>query len=640
MKKKFICLFLALVMVLSLAMPALAAGEEIPASPAEAAVDVYEAPETPAEEEASPAQEPVDEPEAAAALSGWCGDSASWSVSGNTLTIYGYESTYDYPRNGSIRPPWQNIGTPIYTVIVKSGIVRLGAGSFAGMPITKVSLPNTLTIIDEDVFYGCRNLKSISVPQSVGRINSGAFASCPNLTSIMIYNKNCLFETNFLYDSPNAVVYGYPGSTAQNFTEYHGIPFKYLPGWYSENGSWYYYSSSGEMLTNAWVQDGGKWYWLGANGRMATGRQSIYGKYYIFNSSGVMQTGWAAYGGNWYYCGSDGAAVVNDWRKLGGKWYWFNKDGIMASNGRKYINGTWYCFDASGAMRTGWVADGAAWYYYTGSGAMATGWLKDGRTWYYLDPVTGAMVRNTTLTIGGKDYMFNASGAMYTGWISLGGGDYYYADGSGALLKNSWIKSGKYWYWLKADGLMARNETLTIGGVKYTFNDGGAWTNTGAGASSTTNEQYRAIVQNAASYFPGLEDDPYVTGYKYALVQMDPGDSTKTLLLAVEEGGLLNIYLYRYEPSTGKMLHPKDMLSTGVAPIGGFRGTLGMCADGYGLISTTWNGMNGLASIERVTMSGSSLRFDEVWTGRIDQAPDYGGREIVWHSTGDLSALS
>jgi len=42
---------------------------------------------------------------------------------------------------------------------------------------------------------------------------------------------------------------------------------------------------------------------------------------------------------------------------------------------------------------------------------MKTGWLKDGGYWYYFQD-SGAMAVSTTLTIDGVRYSFDASGHM------------------------------------------------------------------------------------------------------------------------------------------------------------------------------------------------------------------------------------
>jgi hypothetical protein len=46
---------------------------------------------------------------------------------------------------------------------------------------------------------------------------------------------------------------------------------------------------------------------------------------------------------------------------------------------------------------------------------MTTGWIQLSGVYYYLDPSTGKMAANTTLTIDGKSYSFASNGAYQNG---------------------------------------------------------------------------------------------------------------------------------------------------------------------------------------------------------------------------------
>ena len=47
-------------------------------------------------------------------------------------------------------------------------------------------IPQGVTKIEYEAFYGCENLTSIVIPDSVTTIGSWAFWDCKNLTSIVI----------------------------------------------------------------------------------------------------------------------------------------------------------------------------------------------------------------------------------------------------------------------------------------------------------------------------------------------------------------------------------------------------------------------------------------------------------------------
>ena len=53
---------------------------------------------------------------------------------------------------------------------------------------TNYSIPNSVTNIGDNAFYGCQSLTNIKIPNSVTNIGDRAFASCSSLTSINIPN--------------------------------------------------------------------------------------------------------------------------------------------------------------------------------------------------------------------------------------------------------------------------------------------------------------------------------------------------------------------------------------------------------------------------------------------------------------------
>ena len=224
--------------------------------------------------------------------------------------------------------------------------------------------------------------------------------------------------------------------------------WRHTSGWSkNDEGKWNYFDEDGQLHTG-WLEDGGATYYLDDDGVMLTGWQEIDGETYCFNPGGSMKTGWKKIDGAWYYFGSDGkmqtgfvqtygnsyymdenGRMQTGWQKLDGKWYFFNKDSGAMALRWKEIDGKWYYFGEDGIMRTGWQEINGKWYYLQSSGAMKTGWLKYNNRWYY----------------------FVESGAMKTGWL----------------------KDGGYWYYFMESGAMAVSTTLTIDGVKYSFDASG-----------------------------------------------------------------------------------------------------------------------------------------------------------------------
>ena len=184
--------------------------------------------------------------------------------------------------------------------------------------------------------------------------------------------------------------------------------------WHNDGGRWRF-GADGKYLTG-WFSVGGVWYWGDSEGYTVTGWQVINWRWYYFDASTAMQTGWRQIDGAWYYLGSSGAMGFG-WAKDGGAWYHLGASGRM-DTGWILDGWSWYYLDpASGAMRTGWVEDGGTWFHLGSSGSMTTGWLSEGGSWYYLDPGSGAMATGTVV-VDGRESVFAASGE----WLGYASG--------------------------------------------------------------------------------------------------------------------------------------------------------------------------------------------------------------------------
>ena len=69
--------------------------------------------------------------------------------------------------------------------IIPEGVITLGGYSFLwiiGQPMATISLPNSLTTIEDGAFYDCRTISEITIPENVTYI--GWLGSCENLSKI------------------------------------------------------------------------------------------------------------------------------------------------------------------------------------------------------------------------------------------------------------------------------------------------------------------------------------------------------------------------------------------------------------------------------------------------------------------------
>lgn len=77
-------------------------------------------------------------------------------------------------------------------------------GAFEGCTnLTSVTLPNSVTLIDERAFYGCTSLTSINIPNNVTLIAERAFQSCSTLTSVIVGNSVISIEDSAFYACTN-----------------------------------------------------------------------------------------------------------------------------------------------------------------------------------------------------------------------------------------------------------------------------------------------------------------------------------------------------------------------------------------------------------------------------------------------------
>ena len=71
----------------------------------------------------------------------------------------------------------------------------IGRFAFWATNLTSITIPNSVTSIEQAAFSYCTSLTSITIPNSVTTIGNGAFGNCPSLTSITIPNSVTTIES-------------------------------------------------------------------------------------------------------------------------------------------------------------------------------------------------------------------------------------------------------------------------------------------------------------------------------------------------------------------------------------------------------------------------------------------------------------
>ena len=133
-----------------------------------------------------------------------CGDSLTWSLEGNTLTISGSGAMDDFGGGA----PWDGSAEQIHTVILTGGVTTVGAGAFLGYEnLTAVDFGDSLKEIGESAFQDCKGLTKISLPAVFRRFGASSFEGCTNLTEVYCAGGMPSFNSNCLWNGSNITIY-------------------------------------------------------------------------------------------------------------------------------------------------------------------------------------------------------------------------------------------------------------------------------------------------------------------------------------------------------------------------------------------------------------------------------------------------
>ena len=72
------------------------------------------------------------------------------------------------------------------SVTIPDSVTYIGSGAFQYCGLTSVTIPNSVTSIENSTFINCSSLSSVTIPNSVTSIGSSAFSGCSSLTSVTI----------------------------------------------------------------------------------------------------------------------------------------------------------------------------------------------------------------------------------------------------------------------------------------------------------------------------------------------------------------------------------------------------------------------------------------------------------------------
>ena len=78
--------------------------------------------------------------------------------------------------------------TSLASVNIPDTVTSIGDSAFTRSSLTSITIPDSVTSIESNAFYGCGSLVSINIPEGITSISGFIFGMCTSLTSISIPN--------------------------------------------------------------------------------------------------------------------------------------------------------------------------------------------------------------------------------------------------------------------------------------------------------------------------------------------------------------------------------------------------------------------------------------------------------------------
>ena len=109
-------------------------------------------------------------------------------------------------------------GSGICSIEIPGTVEKIGASAFYNSEkLESVTIGNGVKTICANAFAECNKLNNISIPESVERIESDAFGDIKADTWVRIEGRNTVLESGFIPSYRSITVYGYSGSTAEEY---------------------------------------------------------------------------------------------------------------------------------------------------------------------------------------------------------------------------------------------------------------------------------------------------------------------------------------------------------------------------------------------------------------------------------------
>ncbi len=129
--------------------------------------------------------------------------------------------------------------TSIFAVEIQEGITDISKNAFKGLKkLSYVKFPNSLKTIAEGAFIDTALAGDITLPEGLEKVEKDAFKNLGSISAVTVLSKTVVLEGTALpRNNPALIIYGYTGSTAEEWATNFKFAFEYLDGGAAEEPS-------------------------------------------------------------------------------------------------------------------------------------------------------------------------------------------------------------------------------------------------------------------------------------------------------------------------------------------------------------------------------------------------------------------
>lgn len=149
----------------------------------------------------------------------------------------------------------------ITSVTIPDSVTSIGSNAFYGCTsLTSITIPNTVEKINDYAFYGCTSITSITIENGVTSIGYSAFYNCTGLKSIVIPDSITSIGNHAFYGCSSLTIYCEAESEPSSWNRYWNVLNVFFDGnksycpvyWYSEaepgtSGNYWYVNEEGNI---------------------------------------------------------------------------------------------------------------------------------------------------------------------------------------------------------------------------------------------------------------------------------------------------------------------------------------------------------------------------------------------------------